>query len=179
MSLSGFQSKRAPKGIFPLKNRETTKAHLRELLFRISMVLKGLDGIVEIAGAICLWVVSPEWLVHVVRMLTRDEIAEDPHDLVANFLRHAAGHFSLSGQHFMAFYLLAHGVVKIFVVAALLRGKLWAYPIAVAVFSAFIVYQTYRFALTESIGLLALTVIDLVVIFFIWLEYRAVRLHPR
>ncbi|MBO0742357.1 MAG: DUF2127 domain-containing protein, partial [Hyphomicrobiaceae bacterium] len=32
--------------------------------------------------------------------------------------------------------------------AALLRHKLWAYPIAIIAFSAFILYQLYRFTLT-------------------------------
>ena len=100
-----------------------------------------------------------------------------PHDFVANHLRHAASHFSVGSEHFMAIYLLGHGVVKIFVVAALLRNKLWAYPIAIIVFGGFVVYQIYRFALTGSTGLIVLTVVDLIVIWFIWLEYRAVRLR--
>jgi len=151
------------------------KAPCRELLFRISVLLKGLDGVLEIAGGIALWAVSPGWIVRAVGFLTQDEIAEDPHDLVANYFRHAARHFSLASKHFVAIYLLGHGVVKIFVVVALLRNKLWAYPIAVVVFSGFVVYQIYRFALTGGAGLIALTVIDLIVIWFIWLEFRAVR----
>ena len=151
------------------------EAHLRELLFRVSVLAKGLDGVLEIAGGIALWAVSQGWIVRAVGFLTQDEIAEDPHDLVANYLRHAARHFSLGSEHFMAIYLLGHGVVKIFVVVALLRNKLWAYPIAIVVFSGFVAYQIYRFALTGGAGLIALTIIDLIVIWFIWLEYRAVR----
>jgi uncharacterized membrane protein len=96
--------------------------------------------------------VSPGWIIRLVGFLTQDEIAEDPHDFVANHLRHAVGHFSLGSEHFMAIYLLGHGIVKIFVVVALLRNKLWTYPAALIVFGGFVVYQIYRFALAGSTG---------------------------
>lgn len=148
-------------------------ARLRELLFRLSVLLKGLDALLEIAGAIALWLVRPAFVASAVRFLTQDEIAEDPHDLVANALRHAAARFSLSSEHFMALYLLAHGLIKIAMVAALLRNRLWAYPVAIAVFSGFIAYQLYRFTLTGGLGLVFLSLFDLFLIALIWLEYRA------
>ncbi len=153
------------------------RARLREILFRLSVLLKGLDAILEILGAVALWLVSPGLIASTVHFLTQDEIAEDPHDLVANALRHAAAHFSLSNEHFMAVYLLAHGIIKIAVVAALLRNRLWAYPVAIAVFSGFIAYQLYRYTLTGGIGLILLTLFDLILIVLIWLEYRAQRRH--
>jgi uncharacterized membrane protein len=153
------------------------RARLRELLFRASVGLKGLDAVLEIAGGVALWIVSPGLIVRVVALLTQDEIREDRNDLVANYLRHAVSGFSLSSEHFMALYLLGHGVVKICVVAALLRNRLWAYPVAIVVFAGFIVYQVYRFTLTRGMGLVALSVFDLMVIALIWLEYRFQRGH--
>jgi len=137
-------------------------------------LLEGLDAALEIAGGIWLWAVNPGWIVRAVGLVTQDEIAEDPHDFVASYLRHATSHFSLGSDHFMAIYLLGHGIIKIFVVVALLRNKLWAYPVAMIVFGGFVVYQAYRFALTGSAGLIVLTVVDSIVIWFIWLEYRTV-----
>jgi uncharacterized membrane protein len=157
----------------------TRKAALRELLFRVSVLLKGLDAVLEIAGGIALWAINPGMIARWVGLLTQDEIREDPHDLVANALRHAASRFSLAGEHFIAIYLLGHGVVKIFVVVALLKNKLWGYPLAFVVFGAFIAYQLYRFTLTGGMGLIALSAFDLIVIALIWLEYRAVTSQPR
>ncbi len=151
------------------------KARVREWLFRASVALKGLDALLELAGGAALWVVSPGWIARVVHALTQDEISEDPHDLVANLLRHAAGRLSLSGEHFMAAYLLVHGVVKGAAVWALMRGRLWAYPMAIVVFGGFIAYQVYRYTLTGGMGLVVLTVFDVVVVWLIWLEYRAVK----
>ena len=155
--------------------RDVKKAALREFLFRTSVLLKGLDALLEIAGGIALWFVNPIQIVRLTALLTQDELSEDPHDIVANYLRHAAGRLSVSGEHFMALYLLSHGIVKMFAVVALLKNKLWGYPLSIVVFGGFIVYQIYRFTLTRGIGLIALTVFDLVVIVLIWLEYRAVK----
>ena len=151
---------------------------VRRRLFRVSVMLKGLDALLEIVGGIVLWLLRPELIVRVIGLLTQDEISEDRRDIVANYLRDLAGRFSPSTQHFMAIYLLAHGIVKIFVVAALVKNKLWAYPLAIIVFGGFIVYQLYRFTIAGGAGLIALSVFDLVVILLIWLEYRAMRMRP-
>jgi uncharacterized membrane protein len=153
------------------------KAYLRGLLFRIGVVLKGLDGVLEIAGGIALWFVSPGLITRVVWMLTQGEIMEDPHDLVANYLRHAVRRFSIGSEHFLALYLLGHGVVKIFIVAALLRNKLWAYPLGMVVFGGYVVYQLYLFTWNGSMGLIVLSILDLILIGLVWLEYRAVKSH--
>lgn len=153
------------------------KARLREFLFRASVLLKGLDALLEIVGSIAAWMVTPSLIVRVIGFLTQDEIREDPHDLVANYLRHAASRFTFSSEHFLAVYLLGHGIVKLFVVFALLKNKLWGFPVALIVFGGFVVYQVYRFTLTGGIGLIALTIVDLIVMWFVWLEYRAVKQH--
>jgi uncharacterized membrane protein len=86
----------------------------------------------------------------------------------------AGAGFSVSSQHFYAFYLLSHGLVKVALVIGLLRNKLWAYPASLVVLSLFIVYQVYRYSYTHSMGLIVLTVFDVFVMFLIWHEYRLV-----
>jgi uncharacterized membrane protein len=152
-----------------------TKSQLRERLFRVSVALKGLHAVFEVVGGIALLVISPAFISRTIEFLTQDEIAEDPRDRIANYLLDATHHLSLGSQHFAAFYLLSHGVIKAFLVAALLKSRVWAYPLALIVFAAFIAYQLYRFTFTHSAGLIALSLFDLVVIWLIWLEYRALR----
>ncbi len=115
-----------------------------------------------------------------VASLTQDELIEDPSDFVATHLLRGAQTFSLSSKNFFAFYLLSHGIVKLFLVGALLRNRAWAYPASLVVLGLFIVYQVYRFTFTPSAGLVLLTVFDLIVMVLIWHEYRAIRRHlPR
>jgi uncharacterized membrane protein len=78
---------------------------------------------------------------------------------------------SPQSQLFAAAYLLTHGVVKVLLVWALLRKKLRAYPAAIAVFTAFGVYQMYRYVLSPSFSMIALTVLDVIVIVLTWTEY--------
>lgn len=156
----------------------TASRSVRERLFRISVWLKGADAVLELIGGIGLLVVSPDLILRTVAFLTQDELVQDPRDFVANSALRAAQQLSLGTEHFAAFYLLAHGAVKILLVGALLRVKLWAYPTAVCVFGAFIVYQLYRFTFTHSVGLIALSLFDLGVIWLIWLEYRALKKRP-
>src|SRR5260370_4588198 len=80
-----------------------------------------------------------------------------------------------SSLEFGAAYLLLHGVVKIVLVSALLRDKIWAYPWMIAFLIVFIVYQIYRMTFAFSVGLLGLTVFDFVVA---WLTYREYGRQP-
>jgi uncharacterized membrane protein len=65
--------------------------------------------------------------------------------------------------------------MKLFIVAVLLKGKIWAYHSGIIFFFIFIVYQLHRYTFTHSIWLLVLTVFDMAVIYFTWEEYRKVK----
>src|ERR1700760_710099 len=99
-------------------------------LFRTVILLKGLNGLVEIFGGIALLLLGPGRIINGVYRITQDKISKDPNELVAKHLRDAASHLSVSGEHFMAAYLLINGLVKVVLVVALQRGQLWAYPLA-------------------------------------------------
>lgn len=154
------------------------RSYLRELLFRVSVSLKGVDAGLEIVSGLMLMVIGPTFILRTVALLTQDELAEDPRDVVANYALTWAGHLSVTTEHFAAYYLLSHGVIKLVLVWSLLKNSLWAYPLAIIVFGGFIAYQLYRFTFTRSVGLIALSVFDLGVIWLVWLEYRALKRRP-
>lgn len=146
-------------------------------LFEISVLLKGAHAIIECVGGLALAVTANATITALVARLTQDELQEDRADYVANYVLAWAQTFSVQTQHFFAFYLLSHGVVKLVLVVGLLRRKLWAYPASLAVMTLFIAYQLYRYTFTHSLGLIALTIFDLVVIALIWHEYGLLRRH--
>jgi uncharacterized membrane protein len=76
-------------------------------------------------------------------------------------------------------YLISHGVVKTLLVIALWLDKLWAYPLTIVVFSAFMGYQLHRFTRTHSWTLIALTIFDAVIIYLTWKEYQQLQAHQR
>ena len=60
--------------------------------FKIGLVLKGLDGILEVIGGILLLFLTPAAIQHLVRVLTAHELSEDPHDMIARYLLHTTAH---------------------------------------------------------------------------------------
>jgi uncharacterized membrane protein len=140
--------------------------------FLISLYLKGLDGLLEIAGGILLLIISPELINHLARWLTQGELSEDPNDFIANHVLNTAHHLTGSSLAFGAAYLLSHGIVKVFLVYMVLKGRLWAYLALIAVTVLFVIYQTYRMAVKFSVSMLLLTIFDLLIIYLTQREYR-------
>lgn len=145
--------------------------------FQLGILLKALDGVLETACSIVFLSTPTFEIRHVLALLTRQYLSEDPHDFLANALIHLTEHFSVSTQHFASIYLFVHGMVKVGLVGGLLRGLHWAYPAALLVLTAFIFYQLYRLIYTHSVVLLLLTVVDSVIVFFIWREWRYTTAH--
>lgn len=156
-----------------------TEARIHKV-FEVSILLKGAHAILECVSGATLAFISTSAITEFVTRITANEIAEDPRDFVATHLMSWAGALSPSTKGFFAWYLLSHGVIKLVLVAALLRNKLWAYPASLIVLGLFVAYQVYRYTFAPSIGLIVLTIFDLFVLGLIWHEYRLVRsLAPR
>ena len=142
------------------------------LAFEWSLWTKAVFALSEILAGLATYLVPQHLFLAFVLWVTQKEFAEDPHDLVANFLLHSVQNLSVGTQKFAAVYLLAHGVVKLWLIVGLLRERLWYFPVSIAVFGLFIVYQLYRYTFTHSIWLLLITILDIVVIVITWHEYR-------
>ena len=146
-------------------------------VFWAGVVLKGLNGVAELFGGVLLLLVSPSQIHLFAVAVTREELGEDPNDRIANEILQLTNHLSGSQTLFGAVYLLLHGIVKVVLVVALLRDKLWAYPWMIAFLAAFIGYQLVEIARTGSLPLVGLTVFDTVLCWLTWLEYRKHRRH--
>ncbi|MGB3413770.1 MAG: DUF2127 domain-containing protein [Microbacteriaceae bacterium] len=145
---------------------------LLDRTFSLSLILKGIDGVLELLAGGVLLIFGPEPIRNLVHTLTAAELAREPHNLIANWLVHTAEQLNLSAAIFVSVYLLLHGVVKVVLVGAVLRERLWAYPWMVAFLIVFIVYQCYQMVVAFSWWLLALTVFDLLIVWLTVREYR-------
>lgn len=162
------------------RNLESDRTEARiHRLFQVSVILKGLHALIECGSGVALYLVSNQTIVHLAQLLTQEELLEDPRDVVAVRLLDAAQHLSVGTQSFYAFYLLSHGLVKVVLVAGLLRERLWAYPASLVALAGFIAYQLYRYSYTHGVGLLVLTVFDIVLIVLVWHEWRVLERHLR
>jgi len=142
-------------------------------LYRIGLWIKGIDGVLEMAGGLFLLVVSQPQLGQLVTFLTQRELTEDRSDWIANHLRDAVSQLSPNTKLFASVYLLGHGVIKLFLMVGLVRGWPWSYRPAIAFLLGFIGYQVYRMSLHFSLALLLVSVMDSVIALLVWREYRS------
>jgi uncharacterized membrane protein len=144
--------------------------------FAVGLVAKGLNGLVEILGGLTLLLFSPDQLTRWLARLAQGELAEDPHDFIATRLLHWTTSTPLTdvGVRFAGVYLLSHGAVKVLLVLAVLRERLWAYPWMLGFLVAFIGYQLLLLWRHPTWGLVALTAFDMVLT---WLTYREWQRH--
>ena len=147
-------------------------------LFDIVVILKGLNGALELIGGAALALIPTAEIVTLVDYLTRTELSKDPGDFVATHLMHWAENFGQGAQMFAAMYLLFHGVAKVTLATLLFRGMKIAYPIALVFFSAFVLYALHRLSLHWSWVLAAFTALDVFTIWVIAREWRADGAEP-
>lgn len=143
--------------------------------FEVGMVLKLINAAIETIGGLVFLVVKPATWQRLILQLTQHELATDPRDVVANYFRHISSSLTIGGVHFTGLFLLSHGIIKLALVYGLLKKILWVYPVAIIVFSGFIVYQMYGFTLNHSLWLLTLSVLDLLVVILTYLEYNNIK----
>lgn len=143
--------------------------------YRVGIALKGIDGMLEMAGGATLFLVSQPTILRMVAFMTQGELAEDPGDFIANHAVHLARNLSVSTRHFAALYLLVHGAIKVGLVAGLLRGLRGSYPVALLFLTAFIGYQIDRLVHVPSLALMALTIIDVAIVILIAREWQRVK----
>ncbi len=140
--------------------------------FEVGILLKGLDGILEIIGGLILLFIKPEFISKVGVYLTEHELSDDPHDFIASNILHSTQNLGRGVLIFAAIYLLSHGITKVILVAEILRNRFWAYLGLIYLTLGFIIYQTYRFALSPSLGMALFTIYDGIVVYLTVLEYH-------
>ncbi len=166
------------------KSEEVTKQaksskwfHPQTLLdktYTIGIVIKGIDGSLELLGGLMLALIPSSAILHLSKLLTNHEIANDPHDFLANHIIHLGSELAAGHNTFAIVFLVTHGAVKVGLVAALLRQKLWAYPLALVALLAFLVYQVYLLAVHATLTMSFLTILDIVIIWLVEREWQKV-----
>lgn len=155
-----------------MKNILKRQGKIIDKIFEIGILIKTFFGFFEILGGIILGISGKLIMNNFIIDLAQQEIAEDPHDLIANSLIKMAQNLSSDSHIFAILYLVLHGVINIFLAVGLLKNKIWAYPWAMSFYGIFMIYQVYRYLHTYSILLLILTLFDAFVVSAIWLEYK-------
>lgn len=144
--------------------------------FRLAMFWKIFYGILKIVTAIVLLkfvVIDPSGLFY---QLMAHEIIEDPNDLFVKIASPLIAHLSVNSTTFAAAYLLFWGIVDdIFLSLNILKGRLWAFPVALTLIALFVPYEIFRFSHTHSLALVFFIAVDIVIFLIINKEYQKVK----
>jgi uncharacterized membrane protein len=144
-------------------------------LFELGIIIKGVDGGLELVGGLLLVVLSPGAINRVALFFVEGELKEDPTDLVANLLLHTT-RSAIEVRIPASAFLIVHGIVKLALVGGLATNRLWSYPAAILVFAGFTIYQLYQLSQQYSLFLEVATVLDVIVILLVIAEYKYMRI---
>lgn len=131
--------------------------------FYITVISKGIGGFIEMTSGILLALASTATVERVLSPLSHLGVHE-----VANI--------SQGTKLFVVLYFSLRGLLRIVLAISLLREQLWAYPVTLAFLGLSTLYQTWLMASGHfSVGLLGLTMLDLVIVALTAVEYRKLR----
>ncbi len=141
-------------------------------LFEAGVALKAFNGLWETVSGIAALVVPQEVVLRAFYALTHGELLEDPHDRLIDIVAGFLMNIPHGTRTFIALYILAHGILNLFLAYNLYRQRLWAFPAAAAVIGLFLLYQFDRIYLYHSKTLIFLTLIDIVFLGLLLHEYK-------
>lgn len=145
--------------------------------YEIGIVIKGVDGILELLGAALLIAVPPHYFESFAKWLTDIEAGSSGHGFISSHVLQIGHRLAEGHDVFGILFLLTHGLVKVVLVACLLRQKLWAYPFGMGALTLFLAYQLYEMVMRPTFGMGFLTVLDAIIIWLVWREWQQVRVH--
>jgi uncharacterized membrane protein len=144
-------------------------------LFDVTLLLKSIHALIEIIGGFIFLFISKAAITNFVNFFIQDEISEEPNNKILNYISQTTAHLTGSSKSFAALYLISHGIINAFIIVALWKEKLWAYPVSFVVLGFFGLYQVYQYSFNHSPWLLGLTILDAVILILVWHEYGVVK----
>ncbi len=147
----------------------TRSDRLTELFFRVGMAIKGFDSLLEVLGGIAL---TMPFKVQRLLLLASQHEAFRHHEAMSGRLGRLAETVTTHPSMGTAAYLMVHGGIKVFLIAAILKGYRWAYLWLIGVLTVFTVVEVTRAAMRQEIVTAAFGALDLVVVMLIYREFK-------
>lgn len=138
------------------------------------IILKWIEWATQLIIGCLTFIISQKMLYEFFWLYLQSELIENQHDIIATFLLQSIQWLTLSIQYFIGFYFISHGIIKFFIVYNILKGRAWAYPFALIVFSGFTFYQMYLYITSWSLWMIGLIIIDIIVAVLTYIEWRSV-----
>jgi len=141
-------------------------------LFDLALILKIINGAIEMLAALLVLLVPPSFVLKIVELATSGELAQDPDDPIATAIISAAHSFAIHTHYLLALYLALHGVVKVLLVIGIFAKKRIAYLLLMIALVLFGSYEAYRGFVLHELLLKALAVFDFTLLVLTVHEYH-------
>jgi uncharacterized membrane protein len=156
-----------------LFKNKTKERKLFSELFEVIIFFKGLEGSLEIiSGALLVYTAKTGQLIDIVLKITEHEIIQDPDSFLARKLVELVQNIN-PGVSFGMLYLLFHGLIKTILSLLLLKRKIWAYPVAIYIYSTLSLILIVEFFRKWSGVYLVLSGLDLLAVVLTIIDYKA------
>ncbi len=141
-------------------------------IFRLSLYIKGIYGLLETIAGVMLLFASSATISRIVEAIFGRELVSDPDDVMANFFMNAARNMSLHVHQLISVIMIVHGILSIGIMLALMKKKLWVFPVVSSLLALTIIYQIYEFVFNHSIILLIITFVDIAIFALLGQEFH-------
>jgi uncharacterized membrane protein len=149
------------------------KGSLAHLAYLITITVKGFDGLVELCLGLLIVFLGPFRFYAWVLRLTAPELDDNPDSALVMAVRHGATRLAQGQSGFAITYLLIHGLLKLGLAVALLRGGgRILFPVAALVFSGFIAVMAVKLSHQWSNWLLSFALFDFATLLLVLNEWR-------
>lgn len=139
-------------------------------LFKIGLVIKGVDSVFEVIGGILL--TMPVKMAKYLSVLAEHELYRH-HQVLSGRLDKLAESVTTHASIGEAVYLIIHGLAKVVLILAIYKGKKWGYVGLIGVLSLFSAIEIARGFYAHEILTAALAAFDILMVILIWKEYKA------
>lgn len=147
--------------------------HVVYEFFLWSVLAKGAISLAEVISGVAALFIPPAVIVNAAAFV----LNYLPQAGLQNVLMQEVAKYTGGAVVFVSIYLLSRGLVKIFLIWSLLKNRLWAYPASLIILGLFLLYQLYQIGTEHSFIVTAITLFDIVVMYFIYREWRIVVRH--
>lgn len=143
-----------------------------------AILIKGFDGALEaLLGMTILFSGAERLNEWVIRFAAPELTGRHP---AIHALQRGAERLAEGPHAFIVFYLLVHGLLKLGIVLALLRGGgRWLFPVASLILAGFVLYMSWRLAIHWSGWILGFALFDLLTLSLVLNEWRSRSLEPK
>jgi uncharacterized membrane protein len=141
-----------------------------DFFFRFGLIVKGVDSVFEVFGAILLFM--PMRLERYFLVLSQHEIYRH-HEAMAGRIDHLADRVLEHASVGEAAYLAIHGLAKVILIAAIYRDKRWGYVGLMGVLTLFACIELVRAFTAREVVTGILSGFDILMVVLIFKEYRS------